>query len=263
MRSHSNCRHKLCYSVIGDNKNKLENRKAWRTRLTQASREYMPSAKGLSHGLRPSPFICYSCYIILSALIIEFIFFPRSTLTQLGAFIVIFGALISLLRLAAIVTPLKPEHRADMCFDGLKPLTIWPHYSVLVPLYKEATIVSSLMENLSALNYPQDRLEIIMICEADDEETISAVRANLRPPFKLISVPDSKPKTKPKALNYALQKAKGELVTIYDAEDIPHPQQLKLAAQRFAADETLRALQAPLDYFNVSTNCLSRQFTLE
>ena len=150
-----------------------------------------------------------------------------------------------------------------MCLNGLKPLAVWPRYSVLVPLYKEAAIVTSLMDNLAALDYPQDRLEILMICEADDQETISAVKFNLRAPFKLISVPDSKPKTKPKALNYALEHAQGELVTIYDAEDRPHPQQLKLAAQRFAVDKTLSAIQAPLDYFNVSTNWLTRQFALE
>ena len=224
---------------------------------------YLPSAKDLSHGLRPSPLICYSCYIFLSALVMGLIFFPYKTLTSLGAFIGTFGAFIAILRLAATATPLKPNHHADLCFKRSNPLSVWPQYSVLVPIYKEASIVPSLMANLAALDYPHDKLEIMMICEADDAETIMAVKSNMRAPFKLICVPHSKPKTKPKALNYALKKARGELVTIYDAEDKPHPQQLKLAAQRFATDNSFGALQAPLDYYNVSTNWLTRQFALE
>ena len=79
-----------------------------------------------------------------------------------------------------------------------------------------------------------------------------------------IIVPDCQPRTKPKALNYALQFATGELAVIYDAEDRPEPDQLRKAAAAFhAGPDNLACLQARLDYFNATENWLSRQFTIE
>lgn len=140
---------------------------------------------------------------------------------------------------------------------------VWPFYTVLVPIFQEAHMVEELMIGLSKIEYPVDRLEIMMICEEVDPFTISMVEKFLRPPFKLIVVPKGKPQTKPRALNYAMLNARGDLITIYDAEDTPHPQQLKNAAQAFREDVKLGALQAPLDYMNSDVNWLTRQFSLE
>ena len=224
----------------------------------------IPSAKEISHGLKPAPFICYGCYAALAGLMSGLILFPSKTAAFLAGLIGVFGAVIGLLRLAATLLPLAKTHHPifGANTDHNRP-DIWPRYSVLIPLYKESQIVPRLMENLAAIDYPQDRLEIFMICEADDGATLRAVRRHIRAPFKLISVPPSLPRTKPKALNYALQYANGELVTIYDAEDNPHPQQLKTAASTFFTSPNLGALQAPLDYYNCKTNWLTRQFSLE
>ncbi len=140
---------------------------------------------------------------------------------------------------------------------------LWPIYTVLVPIFQEAHMVEELMLGLSKMDYPVDRLEIIMICEEIDPFTISMVEKFLRPPFKLVVVPKGKPQTKPRALNYAMLDAKGEFVTIYDAEDIPHPGQIKGALQAFLSEANLGAIQAPLDYMNFDDNWLTRQFSLE
>ncbi len=82
--------------------------------------------------------------------------------------------------------------------------------------------------------------------------------------MEVILVPPAGPQTKPKALNYALAFARGELLTIYDAEDIPHPGQLRSAAAVFAAsDPRIACLQAELTFYNPSENWLTRQFTAE
>jgi glycosyltransferase XagB len=61
-----------------------------------------------------------------------------------------------------------------------------------------------------------------------------------------------------------LQFCRGELLTIYDAEDIPEPDQLWKAAERFAASPPdLACLQAQLVFFNPNENWLTRQFTIE
>ena len=84
-------------------------------------------------------------------------------------------------------------------------------------------------------------------------------RIALPPQFEIIIVPAGKPQTKPRALNYAMKFAKGSLLTIYDAEDIPEPQQLQKAAWRFSrAGPELSCLQAELAFYNPNENWLTR-----
>lgn len=95
-------------------------------------------------------------------------------------------------------------------------------------------------------------------------ETIAAVRDILADPrFRLVVVPDGPPRTKPKAVNYALPLARGEHLVIYDAEDVPEPGQLRLAASLFAADAGLACLQAELVPDNADENSLTALFAGE
>jgi cellulose synthase/poly-beta-1,6-N-acetylglucosamine synthase-like glycosyltransferase len=116
-------------------------------------------------------------------------------------------------------------------------------------LYQEAEVVGQLIERLSRIDYPADRLQGLLVLEAHDHETIAAARATRRPDWlEVFVVPPGTPQTKPRALNCALARATGDLLTVYDAEDEPDPRQLREAASRFAADATgqLAYLQAPL-----------------
>ena len=101
--------------------------------------------------------------------------------------------------------------------------------------------------------------------EADDPETQARLRT-LRLPahMEIIVLPDGLPKTKPKALNVGLALARGSLVAVYDAEDLPDPDQLRRAAARFAvAPANLACLQASLTIYNWQECWLSRQFAIE
>lgn len=140
-----------------------------------------------------------------------------------------------------------------------------PVYTILVPMYKEPDTLPVLTAAIRRLDYPLSKLDIKLILEEDDEETIeSAKNLGLEGIFEIIRVPHSLPKTKPKACNYALHFARGDFVTIYDAEDKPEPDQLKktLCAFRLAPDNTA-CIQARLNYFNANENWLTRMFTLE
>ncbi|SFZ81467.1 Glycosyltransferase, catalytic subunit of cellulose synthase and poly-beta-1,6-N-acetylglucosamine synthase [Devosia enhydra] len=140
-----------------------------------------------------------------------------------------------------------------------------PIYTVLVPMFREAKVLPLLTRSLKGLDYPASKLEVKLVLEEEDTETIDAAKA-LRLPgtFEIIRVPKSQPKTKPKACNYALQFCRGEFVTIYDAEDQPEPDQLKKAVLAFRnSDEKLACVQGRLNYFNRGENWLTRMFTLE
>ncbi len=140
-----------------------------------------------------------------------------------------------------------------------------PVYTILVPLYKEERTLDKLTSSIMALDYPKSKLDVKLIVEADDEMTINAIK-ELRPSriFEMIIVPYSLPRTKPKACNYALRFARGEYVTIYDAEDIPDPDQLKKVLYKFKhSPKNLVCVQARLNYFNRSENLLTRMFAIE
>jgi cellulose synthase/poly-beta-1,6-N-acetylglucosamine synthase-like glycosyltransferase len=142
-----------------------------------------------------------------------------------------------------------------------------PRYLVLVPLHDEAAVVGDLIRALAALKYPRERLTIVLIMEADDKATIAEVAGRRLPAhFRAVIVPDGKPRTKPRALNHAMSLFPSDLVTVYDAEDRPHPFQLIEAAQAFGrGGGRLACLQSPLviDTIGPGSTWISRQFALE
>lgn len=81
--------------------------------------------------------------------------------------------------------------------------------------------------------------------------------------FELIVVPDGAPRTKPKALNYALPTARGTHIVVFDAEDKPEPDQLRRAATLFDADPRIACIQAELVIENAATNGLTALFAAE
>lgn len=198
---------------------------------------------------------------LLIAIPILFYFFPVATSLGLHAFFsTVFLASIALRTAAAHYGSFERQK----CLSEVTPAAM-PIYSVLVPIYKEAGIVPDLLAALERIVWPRPKLEIKIICESDDDETIHAVSEHkLRPWIELVVVPAAEPRTKPKALNYASVLTSGDFVTIYDAEDRPHPYQLMEAWQRFRSDDdSLACLQAPLVIANYRTNILCRMFAVE
>ncbi len=166
-----------------------------------------------------------------------------------------------LLRCCPLVPRLKYPWRGDKPqADGPLPI-----YTVMVPLYREARVAEQLMAALKRLDWPVSRLDIKLICEADDPETIAALKAqNPGPHMEIVEVPPMHPRTKPKALNYALAGARGDYIAIYDAEDRPHPGQLREAFDTFrGCGPEIACLQAPLIVTNGHRSWLSALFSLE
>lgn len=151
------------------------------------------------------------------------------------------------------------EEVADLRDDEL------PLYTVLVPVYKEPAVIPHLVRHLAHLDYPLAKLDVQVLLEQDDPATLHAFLASNPPPnFHAVVVPTALPKTKPKACNFGLQIARGDFLTIYDAEDLPESDQLKkvIIAFRKLPPSTM-CIQAALNYFNWRENLLTRMFTLE
>lgn len=156
-------------------------------------------------------------------------------------------------------------HVSDQAARGVADAAL-PTYTVLVPAYGEPEVIESLIANLRALDYPRDRLQILLLLEEDDAPTVDAARVRLRATTDIttVLVPAGGPRTKPKALNYGLASSTGRLITIYDAEDRPEPLQLRKAALALAAAPAdVACVQARLDFFNPTQNMLTRWFTLD
>ncbi len=140
-----------------------------------------------------------------------------------------------------------------------------PEYSVLVPVFREEKILPQLIRALSEISYPAGKLDIKLILEEKDMKTRRALARMILPPtIEVIVVPPGPLQTKPRALNYALNFARGSLLTIYDAEDIPDPMQLRTAAEYFVhLPDDVACLQSELAFFNSEDNWLTRQFAVE
>jgi len=146
------------------------------------------------------------------------------------------------------------------------PDELLPKYTVLVPVFHEPEVMASLVPNLRQLEYPAERMQVLLLVESDDGATIAAAREAIGPgrDLRILLVPPGGPRTKPKALNYGLTHATGDLLTIFDAEDRPDPLQLRKAAVGFSrVAPNVACLQARLAFFNGGQNLITRWFQLE
>lgn len=140
-----------------------------------------------------------------------------------------------------------------------------PPYTVLMPAYDETEVIAQLISAMRAIDYPADKLQILLLLEEDDDTTIAAAAAaGVEQVATVVLVPAADPRTKPKACNFGLHYATGDILTIYDAEDIPDPLQLRRVVATFArSDERVACVQAKLAFRNGRQNLLTGWFTLE
>jgi len=198
----------------------------------------------------------------LALVVLAILLWPRASLgVALAATSLVLAGLVAFKMWVAIEGAGREPRRPKQLLTDAQ----LPTYSVLVPLYREAAVAPRLLASLGALDYPPEKLEILVLLEQDDLETRQALIAQ-RPPANvtLVEVPREGPSTKPKACNVGLLIATGELLVIFDAEDRPEPDQLRVVASLFAESEPdVACIQAALNYHNAGANLLTRLFALE
>ncbi|MGE5392617.1 MAG: glycosyltransferase family 2 protein [Candidatus Saccharibacteria bacterium] len=186
-------------------------------------------------------------------------------LITISAAIAVFYVVLMFFKFAVIHKSLKkemlgptPQEIASLSDDDL------PMYTILIPLYKEAEVIGQIIQAMTAIDYPPEKLDVIITLEKYDTETIEAIRAADPPKhFRTLILPDVQPKTKPKALNVAFRQVKGEFLVIYDAEIMPDPDQLKKAVVAFRKRTDVDVLQTRLDHYNIGQSLITKLFNAE
>jgi len=209
-----------------------------------------------------------AAYVLLSMVLLGLALAPLATLIALNVAVSVFylgnfvfkGVLVSVGggRSAKVDETVAVEARA------LREEEL-PVFTVLVPMFREAAMLPQLAQALRNLDYPLGKLDIKIVLEAGDLQTLEAARTlGLEGVFEIIVVPRSAPQTKPKACNFALRFARGEYLVVYDAEDRPEPDQLRKVVATFRRSSPNTAcLQCRLNYYNAGENWLTRMFTLD
>ena len=242
-----------------------------RRRVRQAT-----AARFLSSGQK----VFGTCLLLLAAG--GFALAPRVSATVLVGCCIFFYVLIALMRITVMVAGqgYRPPRRVTVRAQD----AMLPDYAVLLPVHREANMLRHLVTRVSRLEYPRERLHVFLLIEQDDEETLAAARAiglafdtdtdtdlgETAPharggrgghPLDHVSVvviAPGGPKTKPNAMNVAMRRvmeAGCTLLTIFDAEDRPDPDQLLKAVGTFRlAPAELACLQAELAFWNDDTN---------
>ena len=198
------------------------------------------------------------CLLLLLQLVIDPHYLLRLVPLALGPVFILAASVTAIACLAGMRRVPPPPVLAD------KDL---PSYTLLVPLYREARVLDALVARLAALDYPRDRLDILLLVEQHDSQTREALAPKI-PHFprslNVLVVPQGEPRTKPRALNAAMPFVTGDYVVVYDAEDAPDPDQLRRAAALFAASPPdVACLQARLAIANPWDGVLPMRFALD
>lgn len=194
---------------------------------------------------------------------------PQTGLTVLFGLAMLTLALFAGLRLAGFVAHLLSHAHLTAPQPARLSLTNpgrLPRVSVLVPLFREREIAGRLVQRLDRLTYPKALLDVILVLEERDDVTRDTLAATDLPAWMwVIEVPaHGCLTTKPRAMNYALDFCRGEIVGVWDAEDAPAPDQIEHVVARFArAAPEVVCLQGILDYYNPRSNWRARGFTIE
>ncbi len=194
---------------------------------------------------------------------------PTAVLTLLTVLALLALLTLTSAKIAAAIASNRPDPAAPV-WTGVRQLhpprdRRRPVVSILVPLYREDRIAGRLLARLAQLKYPRPLLDICLVVEESDDITRSALRRITLPGHvRVIEVPDGGVRTKPRAMNYALDHCRGSIVGIYDAEDAPDPDQIALVVTRFAeAPASTVCLQGRLSFYNSRSTWIARCFTID
>jgi len=146
----------------------------------------------------------------------------------------------------------KPSSKANL-----------PFISIIVPLKDEERVIGRLLDTLLRLDYPKEKSEIIIVEDGSRDRTVEICQKYARQHPSHIKVFHRVTSNgKPSALNYALRKAKGEILALFDADCVPNSDVLSRAVECFK-DPSTAAVQGSTASINANENMLTRLISYE
>lgn len=206
---------------------------------------------------------------LVGALALAAVLAPAAALITVFSALLAINALNAAVRIAvlraALAAPRDPEPTRPADAVSLPARLPPPRVTLLIPLLDEPETAAVLFDALERLDWPRELLDVKLILEEGDLRTRAALEATPPPPFcTVITAPAGAPRTKPRALNVALDFAEGEIIGVYDAEDLPEPDQIRRVARILRnAPPEVACVQCRLAYYNARENWLTRCFAIE
>jgi cellulose synthase/poly-beta-1,6-N-acetylglucosamine synthase-like glycosyltransferase len=142
------------------------------------------------------------------------------------------------------------------------PEELLPSFSIVVPVKNEERVIDRLLNSLSALNYPVNKREIIIVEDGSTDKTndICMNYAKEHANVKIFHKPISN--GKPSALNFGLAHAKGDIVAVFDADNVPAHDALSAVVEYFE-DPKVAAVQGRTASINPKENMLTQFISYE
>ena len=134
-----------------------------------------------------------------------------------------------------------------------------PEVSIIVPTYNESKVIVKKIINLSNINYPSNKLEILIVDSASNDNTVEIAKdyiKNFDFPFKVKFLIEKERRGKAKALNYALEHAEYDIIATSDADSYWEPLALKMALS-YLYDQTVGAVTGREKFLNKNQNILT------
>lgn len=140
----------------------------------------------------------------------------------------------------------------------------WPTFTIIFPLKNEDEVIHKTINVIQALDYPKDKLQVLVVVEETDSLTLQSLSTiHLPDYFTLLLIPTLSPFTKGRALLHGLAQTTGKYLTVFDAESHPESMQLKKAALCLTKSEEQICCQAKIRVSNKGDNWITRNFATE
>lgn len=148
----------------------------------------------------------------------------------------------------------------------LTDLSTFPTVSILIPAHNEEVVIEQTLQSMVRLNYPKEKLEVIVINDNSSDRT-GEILERYKKDYPFIHAIHTKPpyggKGKSAALNRGLNYSTGEIIVVYDADNTPEPDAVKLLALGLLKDQKAGAVVGKFRVVNAKQNILTRLINME
>jgi cellulose synthase/poly-beta-1,6-N-acetylglucosamine synthase-like glycosyltransferase len=142
-----------------------------------------------------------------------------------------------------LLSPLRRPRRSQTDYT--------PTLTILIAAHNEEAGIARKVEQTLALDYPLEKLEILVLSDGSTDRTDDIVQSFRDPHVRLIRVLPRRGKTN--AQNYGVRQARGEILVFSDATTNYHPQALRRLAGNYQ-DPSVGAVSGRYRYFDAAGN---------